>query len=334
MRITRSNYESYFLDKLEGKLQTGLADELHLFLEQNPDLALELEQWQLLTLETDRSAHIGIKEKLKKPLVTESREPANDWQTEMFLCEDDDFETTLHESGKLKLKPDKTIVFANKELLKRKSITFALWVRALSAAAILLLGYFVLQPGFENQPDYKKLAVTIQNPDSLRRMIVPPVTEKETKKQEVKVPGQSAPAIIRDKIPAEKKLSPGMKKSGNNVFEVPKERAQEPETLPLKPRGISFGMPVEIELAAITLKDPQREQQEQALSELLKVQLIKMRHSEDLEFLSPDHLGLSGLQFFARLSGKRLTARKGVDGEVHSVSYNSRILAFSIPVNR
>ena len=64
------------------------------------------------------------------------------------------------------------------------------------------------------------------------------------------------------------------------------------------------------------------------------MQLAAMRSSDDRELLSMDHLGLSGLQLIARMSGKRLTARKGDDGAVQSVSFNSRLLAFSIPVNR
>ena len=44
MKITRENYEAYFLDFIEGTLAPQMAEQLHIFLEENPDLANELEE--------------------------------------------------------------------------------------------------------------------------------------------------------------------------------------------------------------------------------------------------------------------------------------------------
>src|ERR1035437_8682868 len=46
MKITRDNYESFFLDYLEGKLKISQIDEFLDFLEQNRDLKDELHQFE------------------------------------------------------------------------------------------------------------------------------------------------------------------------------------------------------------------------------------------------------------------------------------------------
>jgi hypothetical protein len=135
-------------------------------------------------------------------------------------------------------------------------------------------------------------------------------------------------------LPIKQKTESTGQKSEKKVIPTQNLRAPEPEPSLLKPQGINFGQPVDIELAVMTLKDPAQTSEDLELSELLKVQLAAIRKSDDREILSTKYLGLSGLQLFARLSGKRLTARKGNDGVVKSVSYNSRLLAFLIPVNR
>ena len=70
------------------------------------------------------------------------------------------------------------------------------------------------------------------------------------------------------------------------------------------------------------------------VAELLGPQLEAIRKSSDNELLSTDHLALSGLQLLAKISGPRLTAKQSNEGEVKSVSFSSKLLAFSIPVNR
>ena len=70
------------------------------------------------------------------------------------------------------------------------------------------------------------------------------------------------------------------------------------------------------------------------VTELLEPQLDAIRKSSDNELLSTDHLALSGLQLLAKISGPRLTAKQSNEGEVKSVSFSSKLLAFSIPVNR
>jgi hypothetical protein len=50
MKITRENYEPYFLDYLEGNLDENLVDDFMEFLQQNPDLKNELEMYESITI--------------------------------------------------------------------------------------------------------------------------------------------------------------------------------------------------------------------------------------------------------------------------------------------
>ncbi|MCZ4408766.1 hypothetical protein O3Q51_08105 [Cryomorphaceae bacterium 1068] len=52
-KITRHNYEAFFLDYLEGNLSEELNTELQAFLSQNPDLASELEEFENVSLEPE-----------------------------------------------------------------------------------------------------------------------------------------------------------------------------------------------------------------------------------------------------------------------------------------
>lgn len=51
--ITRHNYEAYFLDYLEGELSGELKLEMEAFLKANPDLAVELEEFENVSLEPE-----------------------------------------------------------------------------------------------------------------------------------------------------------------------------------------------------------------------------------------------------------------------------------------
>jgi hypothetical protein len=55
-KITRHNYESFFLDYLEGELSDELKMELEVFLTENPDLAEELEEFESVSLKPEATS--------------------------------------------------------------------------------------------------------------------------------------------------------------------------------------------------------------------------------------------------------------------------------------
>jgi len=57
-KITRHNFESFFLDYLEGELSDELKMELEVFLTENPDLAEELEEFESVSLKPEATSSI------------------------------------------------------------------------------------------------------------------------------------------------------------------------------------------------------------------------------------------------------------------------------------
>jgi len=347
MKITRSNYESWFLDYLEGNLDASLMDEFRVFLDENPDLAAELEMGELVKLESNIAIQFDAKEELKKS-VSDQQVEFEEWavayhEGDLSLSDRISFEASLSENstnateveqfGKLKLVADTTIVYENKEQLKRRGTIVPLWIKVASVAAILLLAYLLFQPGIGVRPVSVQLADDIRNKET-KNIVAPARKAKVEAKIIEEITRVVTPKRIPAIVPVKQKAKSAAEKPEKKLIPTPHLRAPETEPLPLKPRGISIGHPVDTELAVMTLKAPAPVSEDFELSELLKVQLAAMRKSDDREFLSTEHLGLSGLQLVAKLSGKRLTARKGDDGIVRSVSFNSHLLAFSIPVNR
>jgi hypothetical protein len=347
MKITRSNYESWFLDYLEGNLDSSLMDEFQVFLRENPDLAAELEMGALITLESNQEIHFDAKENLRKSVSDQQVEfeerAVAYYEGDLSLSERINFEASLSENsaraaeaeefGRLKLIADKKVVYKNKEQLRRKVTIFPLWIKLASVAAMLLLAYLLIKPGNSVRPVNVQLADNIKNKES-KGVVVPEKKVKMEDKSTGRVQPVVNPRPTPIAVPAKQKMNPAGQKSEKNLVPAPNLRAPEVEPSLLKPRSIYFGQNEEVELAVMTLRDTMEASREYQLSELLEEQLAAIRNSDDREFLSTDHLGLSGLQLFAKLSGKRLTARKGENGTVRSVSYNSRLLAFSIPINR
>ena len=347
MKITRSNYESYFLDFLEGNLEPSLMDEFQLFLKGNPDLASELEIGDMLTLLANNDIHLDTKEELKKSVSDQESEfhqrAVAYYEGDLSSDERKNFEASLSENsaiateaqqfGQLKLVADRAIVYPHKEQLKKKIVLFPLWLKVASVAAMLLLAYLLFQPNSGMRHESVQIADNSKN-KTAKGIVSPAIKVKMEPQEKEKVTPVTVPKPNPVKVPAKQKANTVEPKPEKKVVPVPRIPAPEIAPSLLRPRGISFGQPDDVELAAITLKDPALVSKDVELAELLSMQLAAMRSSDDRELLSTDHLGLSGLQLIARMSGKRLTARKGDDGAVQSVSYNSRLLAFSIPVNR
>ena len=345
MKITRSNYEEWFLDFLDGNLESSMIGEFQAFLKENPDLAAELEMADSVMLEADKEIRFDSKQELKKAINSQEidfeEQVVAYHEGDLLLSDRLKFEAALSENadkaekamqfGKLKLIANKSIIYPAKNQLKKRVIILPLWMKVASVAALLIWGYLLFQPKVETRHIPEQLAGTLKNQDhknvggAATKPKIDDINVIKTdpavklKKKLVDISVKKNQNLIKDK--AEKK-----------VESAPELRTTEPE--PLKSRGISFGYPVDVGLAVMTFKDTTEASQDFQLSELLKVQLAAMRKSDDRELFSTEHLGLSGLQLFAKLSGKRLTARKGKDGVVKSISYNSRLLALSIPVNR
>lgn len=138
-KISRNNYEVFFLDYLEGKLDPLKSEELFSFLMLHPDLKRELDEYDMITLAKERELfeNKGI---LKKFNFTCEVDESNFEQFCVAFFEGD---LTALQRDNLKsyltLKPDKNEIFDLYELSRLKE-----------DASIVFFGKDKLKKGFSN----------------------------------------------------------------------------------------------------------------------------------------------------------------------------------------
>jgi len=169
-RINRHNYEIYFLDYLDGKLDEKLLPDFKDFLNKNPDLAVELSEFESIKIEPDKPSFQHKKE-LKKESITDRQNNFDDLcigylEGDLNAAQKKEFENLINESPenqkefelyqKTRLVPPK-INFAYKNKLK-KSRTLSLaanrFSRIASAASVaVLIGLFSILKNSQISPN-------------------------------------------------------------------------------------------------------------------------------------------------------------------------------------
>lgn len=148
-KINIENYEAFLLDYMEGNLSTEDLVSLQMFAAQHPHLNIDLNDLELVELETEQ-VRFAEKENLKKPLISdeqfvayiENQLNSNEKKNVDAVCASND---TLAKELKLFkstiVSADATIVFENKYSLKKQE-TKVIWLfsrEVLAAAASLVL---------------------------------------------------------------------------------------------------------------------------------------------------------------------------------------------------
>ena len=187
------NYEAYLLDFSEGNLTGELQVELELFLIQHPELEINLDELSLVSLENE-AASFSNKNSLKKSeadLVSETQFigyienhlPENERLALEKSCAINPSlakELTLY--NHTIAKADETIVFENKQSLKRKPkviwFNFSATHYAAAACIVFLIGLFILWPKTSIDSETSTLAdktnaVTSQTVSSKNNTIEP-----------------------------------------------------------------------------------------------------------------------------------------------------------------
>lgn len=156
--ITRSNYEHFFLDYHEGRLEENLRAELFAFLEQHPDLKEEFESFALILLEQDAGSVFPDKDSLKKNRIHSGNyqtwlvayhegdlDPAQQSELEAYLQQHPAAQAELEEFSNLKIATEPSLGYRNKEQLKRggKVLAFRTPVYRVAAIAAILILVFV-----------------------------------------------------------------------------------------------------------------------------------------------------------------------------------------------
>ena len=168
--ITRNNYELYIIDFYDGKLNKVQVEELHVFLNENPDLKAEFELFSNTAIEAEPII-FADKNSLKKEDTSRTERLIAYFENDLSGAEKIKLEQQLKVDSalaqeldivkKTRVLPDYTILFANKSALKReaKVISFSTSLyRNLSIAASIILiaiAYFIFRP---DRKDEKMIA--------------------------------------------------------------------------------------------------------------------------------------------------------------------------------
>lgn len=341
MKINRDNYEIWFLDYLEGRLNEKGKEEVRLFLKNNPDLASELDAF-MPTLSMDSAISYPDKGGLKKALYDD---PACFENTAIAAMEGDLsgedqilFEKWLAKNPaqqelanrlkSCKLQPDLRISFPGRDRLKKKKVVLNYWVQTASAAAILLLALILFYPG-------KKSNVRVASlPD---KTIIPQQATPSGKTTAVSGPSKLKPVeTISRQMP--KKMRPRLITSTHEVPDaVSGENLRLAPLEVLHPKSCAVISTAQSPLDLVLTKVPSplyAASTEIPLSDFLDNKLQELKAEDPKEIITRQEVTIAGLRLFSRLPGKRLTGKKGADGRLKSISFNSQLLAFSIPVNR
>lgn len=229
MNINRNNYESHFIDYLDGRLTPQEVSELHVFLLLNDDLAELLEDTDKMKL-TVPELKYPYKDCLKKDSLHGCPDYYAIAASEKCLTEEDSYFISKHTDylisepiyRKLKLKPDVTIQYPKKKHIYRKDHRI-LFLRSAVAAMMLLLGgssyvYF----------NHITPSVLVQ---AEKAMIIPPVSEIENIDiSTIKISNSTitsnntrlaSPATISIPVEAEKENLPIMKPICQAAQQIP-----------------------------------------------------------------------------------------------------------------
>lgn len=197
MKITRENYEQYFLDYFDHHLSDDDQRELFLFLQENPDLREEFDMFENVKLEPPVSASLNIKGDLKS-IANQLQFPEginnfSEWsiavlEGDLSQTEIQYFKSVINSRPALKkdyelfcstkLVSDKRVVFNFKDELKKKEskvIPLYYYLSAVAAALAILVGLFLYL--IPNEDQYKQEG-SLAKIDNIP--VVSPAQDKDT----------------------------------------------------------------------------------------------------------------------------------------------------------
>lgn len=337
MKITRDNYESFFMDYLEGNLSEELIDPFLDFLKQNPDLKEELQGFEPITLPADTVVYPGKQGLYKTPGQESFDQQAVAYlEGELTLQERIAFEASLQQDPtlqkeyalfeKTRLAPDPTLRFAGKEKLYKKTgaIVWLNWIGRAAAVLVLLLGiYSLFHKGEDNRstPGQGEVA-SIKSPASERPAATEPVATDPVARPAKSLAPAATPIMNIEKQAVTPPVdAPVGQRELLAAREIP----------PIKARVES--LPVDQNLVAIHPLNTEKINDPHNILTLDEYLALRAKKVTNEGILSANKLLRMGLNVASELSGDRLgyTVKQG---KVASLGFESKLLAFEIPLEK
>jgi hypothetical protein len=348
MKITRENYESFFIDYIEGNLPESMIDQFLDFLNQNPDLKVELHLFEEVNIPED---HVVFQEKqqLHKSSVDETHKLENiaiaylegDWDAEenktveAYLSSNPEFKREYDLIAKTQLRPDFGIKYPEKQKLYRKSgATVAMkWIARAAAVLVLIWGINSVIQTQDIQQSRKRnqeVAGIGSKPISTVKKVDSEKIDQETAVQlENKLAQASRPKrkiSIQEKTQVEPKETMLVESNSANrdltalaqITPIITQLEQEPTETKL-----AFSRSDHV----MKINEPKNVM---SVEGFLASRVQKVS-KEGL--FSAQRIARLGLNLASEISGKRIGYQEK-DGKITSVDFESKLLAFSIPLEK
>jgi hypothetical protein len=348
MKINRNNYEAFFIDYLEGNLDERLVDDFIEFLQQNPDLKEELSLFETVSVEQEKitfnkkellfKEKFDIESEFNQAAVARLEGDISDAEKaefENYLSSHPDKQKEAELFTKTILQPDKSLVFSKKRKLYRYSAgrTVLLWTSRVAAILIVTLTVYIFIENLSNNSVLESQLASVEK-EADKKDNAPAAKELPAKNDK-----QEEPKIIK-----EEPVKPAVKKEERkpNQTKIIRENSQGrlinddlallrkdvevPD--PLKTITASFSVQLtDKDLVPVNLTYPV--DIEPMFEERLLVDVVKEKTG--IQKLNFNKITKAGLSLIANLSKEKFNYETNDSGKVTEVSFDSRLLAFSIP---
>lgn len=338
MKITRDNYESFFIDYLEGNLPENQIDQFLDFLNQNPDLKEELHLFEEIRLPREPLVFQEKKQLYKKDADETHRlenmavaymegdlEETERKTFEIYLTSHPELEKQYNRLTKTRLVADPGIKYLHKQKLYRNPGTvIALnWLTRAAAVVVLLWGInSVIQT--QNAPESPKTNTELAE-----------LSTKPNPTSSVKLAGSEKPypeIIIPDKSKDNRPQTTKKFKETQAVISEPIARDLAALST-ISPIAAQIEYPSETQLAfskSVNVMKINEPNNSISIEEFLAMRAKKVG-KEGL--FSAQRIARLGLNLASVISGERIGYGMK-DGKISSVGFESKLMAFSIPLEK
>jgi len=348
MKINRNNYEAFFIDYLEGNLDEKLVDDFIEFLQQNPDLKEELSLFETVSIGQEEITFSKKELLLKEKYDIENEfnqaaiarlegdiSESENTEFENYLSTHSDKQKEAELFNKTKLQPDKSLVFSKKKKLFRYSAgrTVLLWTSRVAAILIVALTVYIFIENLSNNSVPESQLASVEK-EADKKDNAPATKELPAKNDK-----QEDPKTIKEEPvkPVIKKNEPKRNQTKiirensqgrliNDDLAVLRKDIETPDPIKTITASLSVQLP-EAELVPVTFPLPVYT--EPVFEERLLVDVVKEKTG--FEGINFNKIAKAGLSLVANLSNEKLNYETNNEGKVTEVSFDSRLLAFSIP---
>jgi hypothetical protein len=348
MNINLYNYEAYFLDYVEGKLNAAQIAELMAFIAKNPGLKDELENYEAITIEPSYNVFAN-KNKLKKDIsdilkinsenfdefciarIEGDLDKNTELLFEKYLQQNPEKLREYKQYLKTLLEPDKSIVFEEKRRLKHFVITRRKTSLTITIAAAASITLFIIIYKFMYNVGIQKIEVATNLPekDTTTTILTSELvikTEKNEKKQtEILQKEESKIEPLHNELKDKKDtIVPLMPQLRKEIYEL------KPSDLLSRPALAAIQIPQVVvpEIEITEINDKYLTINELATTEVKKV--IDKQNIVNEDGINLWALAKSGIKQVNRLTGANLTLEKTKDTTSNRtiVKFNTDLLSF------